>query len=72
MSAPGGDPRATGGEDDPTIVRLDGPTPAGGAYAVLTYLDDDGLASPRSRATRMRIEEFDDDGAQLLVTVGTI
>jgi hypothetical protein len=57
---------------DPMIVRLDGPTPAGGAYALMTYLDDAGAGVPKSRATRIRIEEFDGDGVVLASTVGNV
>jgi hypothetical protein len=63
---------ATTGDDDPTIVRLDEPTPAGGAYAVLTYLDDDGQASPRSRGPGCASRNTTMPGTQLLVRVGAI
>lgn len=59
-------------DDDPVVVRLDGPTPANGAFAMMTYLDAEGATTPRSRATNLRIEEYDADGRCLCTTVGSI
>jgi hypothetical protein len=59
-------------DDDPVVVRLDGPTPAGGAFMMLTYLDAQGARAPRSCATNLRIEEYDADGRWLFTTVGSI
>lgn len=66
------EPERPADDGDPMIVRLDGPTPAGGAYAVLTYLDDAGTGVPRSRANRIRIEEFGTDGIVLATSYGNI
>ncbi|MCW2928503.1 MAG: hypothetical protein JWM86_2471 [Thermoleophilia bacterium] len=58
-------PDTAADQADPTVRRLDGPTPAGGAYAIMTYLDAAGEVVPRSRATRANIVEYTDDGIVL-------
>lgn len=50
----------------------DGPTPAGGAYAVGTYLDENGEPVPKDEATQLEIIEYDEDGNELQSTLGTL
>jgi hypothetical protein len=53
-----------------TSERTDGPTPAGGAYSVAVYLDDDGREVEPSAATRVLVTEYDADGGWLAETIG--
>ncbi len=46
-------------------TRTEGPTPAGGAYAVGLWLDDDGNEVEPALATRAEIVEYDTDGLEL-------
>jgi hypothetical protein len=58
--------------DDPVERELDGPTPAGGVRATITYLDEHGTPVPRSIATHARIVELDASGVVIATTVGEV
>lgn len=50
----------------------EGPTPAGGAYAVAYFRDDQGEPTTRAKATRIEIVEFDDQDEVIMRTYGRI
>ncbi len=50
----------------------EGPTPAGGAYSIGTFLDDDHRPVPRDEATQLSITEYTEDGEQLQSTIGVL
>ncbi|MDI6893804.1 MAG: hypothetical protein QME70_04190 [Bacillota bacterium] len=50
------------------VERKDGPTPAGGAYAVAVYMDDEENVVDKSVATRVVITEYDERGERLRET----
>lgn len=58
-------------ETDEMTLRADVPTPNGGAYSVAYFQDADGENVPRSRAVRVEIVEFAEDGAEIHRTYGT-
>ncbi len=41
--------------------RIDGPTPAGGSYAVVWFLDESGSPCEKKHAEHVQIEEYDED-----------
>ena len=51
-----------------TFERIEGPTPAGGAYAITFYSDDRGLSVEKERATRVTITEYDEDDGRIAET----
>jgi hypothetical protein len=53
-----------------TSERRDGPTPAGGAYSVMYYLDMQHNAVDKEAATVLRICEYDEQGKLLFETLG--
>ena len=55
-----------------TYERIDGPTPAGGAYAIAYFFDDDGTACPEEDAVEMRIIEYDESDKSIAFTYGEI
>jgi len=55
---------------DKTTRRHSGPTPAGGAYAVSYFSDDDGRPVPEEEARRVEIVEFDADDNEVARTYG--
>jgi len=48
--------------------RVEGPTPAGGAYAVAVFMDEDGAEVGKAEATRVKVVEYDSSGARLAET----
>jgi hypothetical protein len=44
------------------MKKIDGPTPSGGSYATVAYLNDDHESVDEELATTVIISEFDDDG----------
>lgn len=57
---------------DPAEERIDGATPAGGAYTIARYYDVSGAPAPRSRAQRVTFTEYDSDDVAIASTSGTI
>jgi hypothetical protein len=47
---------------DNTSSRIDGPTPAGGAYAVAYFRDAAGNPAEKDRAATLEVCEYDADG----------
>lgn len=45
--------------------RIDGPTPNGGAYAIIYYQDAQGELTDKSSAVRAELIEFDANGEQV-------
>lgn len=58
--------------DDGTFERRNKPTPHGGAYSVAYYLDGNGNPTPKSKAVKVTIEEYDKKGNSIWRTYGTI
>lgn len=54
------------------VLRKDGRTPAGGAYSEAVFMDDDGNVVDRTKATQVRITEFDEKGRRIKETWGFI
>lgn len=54
--------------DDPMQERTEGPTPAGGAYAIAYFSDGKGNRVPKSKASAMEIVEYSRDGKVILRT----
>lgn len=52
--------------------RVDGPTPNGGAYSVITFLDRDGAPVAEGKAIKFELVEFDQEGEGFLHTYGTL
>ena len=50
--------------------KTPGPTPSGGAYAVIRYLNDDGEEVPRHTASIVEFSECTEDGEVIAVTTG--
>lgn len=59
-------------DQDPTTERIEGPTPAGGAYAMAHYRDDDGNPAPKGSATHVEIIEYDRHDRAIHRTHGTL
>jgi hypothetical protein len=55
-----------------TTKRLAGPTPRGGAYSVIHFMDIDHNDAEEKDATHVEIVEYDKDGEQLWRTYGEI
>jgi hypothetical protein len=55
-----------------TDVRTEGPTPAGGAYSIGSYLDDDGNPVEPEQATQLLIREFDSADRMIAETWGEV
>lgn len=53
-----------GAPDEPSVRRVDGPTPHGGAYMVIGEYTENGVR-------RVEITEFDDKGTPMFRTYGT-
>ena len=45
-----------------TMQRTEGPTPAGGAYAIARFFDDEGRAVDRAQATCIVVTEYTAEG----------
>jgi hypothetical protein len=58
-------------QEEETSERVDGPTPAGGAYSVAYFSDKGGKPCGKSSASRIDIVEFDRRGNELLRTMAT-
>ena len=52
--------------------RIDGPTPSGGDYSEIVYLDDSGNCVDETSATRCVIRECKLDGTLLFETWGLV
>lgn len=52
--------------------RVDGKTPAGGAYSIAYFLDDQRGAVDEKQATKVEIVEFTKAGEEIKRTYGTI
>jgi hypothetical protein len=59
-------------EPDRTSERADGPTPAGGAYAVASFRDAAGAPCPKARAATVEVVEFAADGTPLARTYAEV
>jgi hypothetical protein len=57
---------------DPTQERTEGPTPHGGAYAVAYFSDCHGEPTPKDRAGRVEIAEFDADDLRIFRTYAAV
>lgn len=55
-----------------TTERKDGPTAAGGTYALVTYLDERNIPVEQDEATRIVIKEYDASDRLLFETRGRI
>jgi len=55
-----------------TSERSEGPTPKGGAYAIIFYLDDDFKLTTKDVATHFEIEEYNADGLSFFHTRGQL
>lgn len=53
---------------EPTFERIDGPTPNGGAYAMIYYKDQIGAPCGRSAAFSAEIVEFSQDDQYVFTT----
>jgi hypothetical protein len=49
-----------------------GPTPNGGVKAIITYMDNDSNGCLKEKATKITIEEFDQNGKLVMTTWGTV
>jgi hypothetical protein len=56
------EPPAPGAPPPGSSTRTEGPTPAGGAYAVAYWRDARGDPCPQSEAVAAEIVEYDEDG----------
>ena len=50
--------------------KTPGPTPSGGAYALVRYLNDAGEEVPQETATVVELQECSADGEVIAVTTG--
>jgi hypothetical protein len=57
---------------DEIVIRTEGPTPAGGVYAIAYFRDDRGNPAPKDRATQVEIHEFSADGQELRRTYASL
>jgi len=53
---------------DITEQRVPGPTPSGGAYGIVRYLDARGRETTAERATALEFHEFTADGELIAKT----
>ena len=58
--------------DPQTQECHEGPTPAGGAYSVGTFLDENRSPVPKDEARWVDIVEYDADGDEIMSTLGTL
>ena len=54
--------------DDYTGKRVDGPTPAGGAYSEIYFFGEIGLVDDPESATHGSIVEYKEDGTRIMET----
>jgi hypothetical protein len=59
-------------DGDATSERTDGPTPNGGAYAVVHWRDADGNPTTKGRAVTAEIHEYAADGREIARTYATL
>ena len=57
---------------DATQERIDGPTPAGGVYAIAYFTDVNDQPVAKSKATQVKIFEYDAKGESINRTYGVI
>lgn len=57
---------------DPHATRIDGPTPAGGAYALAQWIGPDGERATRETAAAVEAVEYDVDDRVLRRTYATL
>ena len=55
-----------------THERAEGPTPRGGAYSIIFYLDENHALTTKDVATHFEIAEYDADGRSFFHTSGMI
>jgi hypothetical protein len=55
-----------------TSKRMEGPTPAGGEYGVVYFLNDAGEPADEAVATRFEFIEYDTNGDHVERSYGTI
>jgi len=55
-----------------TEKRVPGPTPSGGAYGVVRYLDANGRPTNAADAVSLEFREFSDDDKLIAVTSGVL
>jgi hypothetical protein len=54
----------------PFSLRIEGPTPNGGAYAIALFSDENKVPCPKESAVNVEIYEYDEEGGILLTTYG--
>jgi hypothetical protein len=54
------------------VERIEGESPAGGAYSVASFSDDRGRPCPKERASRVVITEYDSEDRRLAETWAVI
>jgi hypothetical protein len=52
--------------------RFDGPTPAGGTYMIITYMDVNHNFATKEQATNFELVEYDAKGEPVLRTYGEL
>ena len=55
-----------------TEERVPGPTPSGGAYGVVRYLDANGRPTNAAGAVSLEFREFSEDETLIAVTSGVL
>jgi hypothetical protein len=55
---------------DPSVVRLEGPTPNGGVYAIAFCADEKMNPCPKDQAVNIEIHEYDKNGVCIQRTYG--
>ena len=55
-------------DSSPTELRIDKPTPNGGAYSIIYYQNADGGSTSKDKALRAEIVEFSSSGKQIFRT----
>lgn len=55
-----------------TSQRIDKPTPSGGAYSIIYYQDNNGKPVSKTKAVKVEIIEYSQDGTELLRTYGLV
>jgi len=49
--------------------RIDDPTPSGGTYSIMNYMDVNGDPADKDVAVKGEVSEFDGDGIQIRSTL---
>jgi hypothetical protein len=55
-----------------TERRVPGPTPAGGAYGIVRYLDAEGQPAAAAEAVTLQFDEYDAEGNLIASTSGAL